>query len=208
MTAHTPGQLATILGHQPAPLKWPFTLPGDPTPITLFGKDHWSTFGYVETRAVDHRGTLNHDQMRCDRDRHPTLHAAKPTRIFEHLPNGGPYPTRIKNRPDPNPDGTFGITNLVDHDDYDYLLDAVAAGLLTVTMPTADPVRGVFVDAYDRVIRADGAPVPADFVTGLTEKALAAYATWSLTDLGHTIAAQLRQHKANQGSWHTFTPTL
>ena len=36
-----------------------------------FGKDHWSTFAYVETRCVDHGGVLHHPHMRDD-PKYPT----------------------------------------------------------------------------------------------------------------------------------------
>lgn len=41
--------------------------------IGLFGKDHWSTFAYIETRCVDHKGVPDRNHMRTDRDRHPAL---------------------------------------------------------------------------------------------------------------------------------------
>ena len=41
-------------------------------PMDRWGKDHWSTFMYVETRCVDHGGKLNHSHMREDGIQHPT----------------------------------------------------------------------------------------------------------------------------------------
>ena len=52
-------------------------------PIEKFGQDHWSTFAYVETRAVDDGGKLNPRKMRGD---------------------GFKYPTRLKNEENP-PEG-------------------------------------------------------------------------------------------------------
>ncbi len=43
-----------------------------PVPMDRWGKDHWSTFMYVETRCVDHGGKLNPSQMREDGVRYPT----------------------------------------------------------------------------------------------------------------------------------------
>lgn len=38
-----------------------------------FGRDHWSTLAYIETRCVDHKGVPGLDQMRCNPDEHPGL---------------------------------------------------------------------------------------------------------------------------------------
>jgi hypothetical protein len=78
-------------------------------PITRFGKDHWSTFAYVETCAVDHEGQLEPRRMRCDENRHPQ---------FVHI-RGGTPPTRLK-----------GDEVLSDHDDWDCLDDCEIAGLV------------------------------------------------------------------------------
>lgn len=48
-------------------------IPRDPVPVEKFGKDHWSTFAYIETRCVDYKGVPDRDHMRCDVDRHPGL---------------------------------------------------------------------------------------------------------------------------------------
>lgn len=52
-------------------------------PMALFGKDHWSTFAYVETRLVDHGGfTIAVDpRMRTLSHNH---------RIFNHRPSDNP----------------------------------------------------------------------------------------------------------------------
>jgi hypothetical protein len=85
--------------------------PEGPVPVERWGKDHWSTLAYIETRMEVHQGQPNRHQMRCDRNRHPA-HA--------HLPGNSKYPTVLK-------DGVL----LTDHDDWDCLDDAVAAGFLT-----------------------------------------------------------------------------
>jgi hypothetical protein len=36
-------------------------VPRDPVPIELWGKDHWTTLAYIETRCVDYDGVPNHD---------------------------------------------------------------------------------------------------------------------------------------------------
>ena len=79
--------------------------------IDQFGKDHWSTFMYVEVRCVDHNGALVREHMRVDPDRHPHL---------AHRGSSRPAPpTRLR-----------GDDARVGHDDYDCLDDLAAAGLL------------------------------------------------------------------------------
>lgn len=82
-------------------------------PMSQWGRDHWSTLCYLETRCVDHKGLIEIRNMRCDSERHP---------IFVHLT--GPvadikYPTRLK-----------GGVELKNHDDWDCLDDAKNAGLI------------------------------------------------------------------------------
>lgn len=79
--------------------------------IEDFGQDHWSTFGYIETRIVDHKGVPNKLHMRCNHSRHPA---------FAH--EGGDavrYPTRLR-----------GDAVKPGHDDWDCLEDCELAGLL------------------------------------------------------------------------------
>ncbi len=82
-------------------------------PIERWGKDHWSTFAYVETLAVDHQGFAKpeHERMRTNIQSHPHL-------IGRFNPDGSKYPTRLK-------DG-----EVTGHDDWDCLDDAVREGLL------------------------------------------------------------------------------
>lgn len=122
-------------------------------PIGQFGADHWSTLAFVETRVVDHRGQLAHDQMRCDPGRHPAEFTAKRYGSDSPHADGSAYPTKIK-------DG-----ELTDHDDYDCLTDLQAVGLLIRT----------------------------------------SLSVCELTDRGRAVAADLRQHRAGGGNWHTFT---
>jgi hypothetical protein len=90
-----------------------------------WGKDHWSTLAYLETRIVDHKGRIAHDHMRCHAGRHPAmLHAKRRARLFG-VGDGSQYPTKLR-------DG-----ELADHDDYDCLDDMIVAGLVTATMPPA-----------------------------------------------------------------------
>lgn len=84
----------------------------DPVPIVLWGKDHWSTLCYLETRCVDHKGLINIRNMRCDRDRHPAYVHMLPAMDKK-------YPTRLR-----------GGIELNDHDDWDCLYDAEKLGLI------------------------------------------------------------------------------
>jgi hypothetical protein len=80
-------------------------------PMAKFGKDHWSTFGYIEVRIVDHGGVPENQHLRCIHKRHP---------FFAH--EGGDassYPTRLK-----------GGQMQKNHDDWDCLEDLEAAGLI------------------------------------------------------------------------------
>jgi hypothetical protein len=78
-------------------------------PITSFGRDHWSTFAYVEVCALINEGRLEPRRMRCDEFRHPQ---------FAHIKGSTP-PTRIREgKTTPN------------HDDWDCLDDCEVAGLI------------------------------------------------------------------------------
>lgn len=124
-----PVELLNALGHDnPTP---EYTPTGDQrVPIGDWGKDHWSTLAYLETRIVDHRGRIGHEHMRCHSNRHPLMVSAK-KRAFGSI-DGSAYPTRLS-----------GGRELVSHDDYDCIDDMITAGLVTVTMPPAP--AGAFV---------------------------------------------------------------
>lgn len=83
------------------------TIPS-PIPPALWGRDHWSTFGYIETRIVDHGGVPYRTHMRCDARIHP---------MFDH--GAGHAATRLA-------DGSVDRP----HDDWSCLDDAEAAGLV------------------------------------------------------------------------------
>lgn len=75
--------------------------PGQPVPLHLWGKDHYSTFAYAECRLVDNKGTIDYRHLRG-------------------LPGqDAGYPTRLA-----------GGVELPNHSDYDCLFDAEEAGLL------------------------------------------------------------------------------
>ena len=86
--------------------------------IEKWGKDHWSTFAYAETLAVDSGkdGLIIPDRprMRTNEKTHPHL-----TGDLLGCASGSKYPTRLKEG------------EVKGHDDWDCLDDAVREGLLT-----------------------------------------------------------------------------
>lgn len=185
---------ASALGVPYQPPQWRITATA-PIPPEQFGRDHYSTFAYAEARAVENRGQLNHDHMRCHSSRHPLLALAKRSGIND----ASGYSTRLRAR-------AGQVVEQADHDDYDCLDDLVAAGWLCVTMPAADLDEDVFRGPSGAPLFADGAaePMRPSLFTGLDELALGAHATWSLTDEGHHKAAALRRHLAEGGTIETF----
>jgi hypothetical protein len=178
-------------------------------PMNRWGKDHWTTVAYAETRWVDHRGMLDHDQMRCDRQRHPALYAAKRrTTAFGSDADGARHPTRLKTEI-PGPDGRWGAVQLPGHDDYDCVNDAIRAGLIEVTMPRLrEPDGDIFLDAWDRPIRvAGGEIISATLVTGLAEMWLMTAASFAFTEQGQVIVGELRAHLAATRQSHQFMPS-
>lgn len=94
----------------------PAAASGKPSvPVEQWGKDHWSTFAYLECRAVDHDGVINREHMRCDPDRHPAL-----ANSANRLGGSHKYPTMLK-----------GGMELSNHDDWDCFEDLIAVGLVT-----------------------------------------------------------------------------
>ena len=84
-------------------------------PVERWGKDHWSTLAYIETRIVDHKGEPNREQMRCDVAIHPQF----ANRANRGLLPDKKYPTRLN-------DGT----ELPGHDDWSCMDDAEAVGFV------------------------------------------------------------------------------
>ncbi len=87
-----------------------------PIPLSDWGRDHWSTLGYIECRCVDNRGIPDRDHMRCNPARHPGLSG-----------RGGwkpQYSTRLKGHSIEVPLQRAG------HDDWDCAYDIEVAGLL------------------------------------------------------------------------------
>jgi hypothetical protein len=97
-------------------------------PLTEWGKDHWSTFAYLETVAVDARGTIENVRMRCDSRLHrPFAHGNG----LGHLHDGGKFPTRLK-----------GSVERAGHDDWSCVEDMVVEGLIQAWW-RADPALSI-----------------------------------------------------------------
>lgn len=207
MSTTTPAKLAAAYGYMAPDPTWQYDETRDFVPVLMWGKDHWSTFAYVETRIVDYAGMLDHDHMRTDADRHPLLMSAKRRALTANL-TGPKYPTKLKATAVPDADGHYSMVALPDHDDYDCLEDAIAAGLLIVVTPTSD--GSVYRDAHGHIVRevAGNTPIEVGFVTGMTEVDLMAKASWKLTDMGQQVAGELRAHKGNGGNFHGFVPSI
>lgn len=147
--------------------------------ITQWGKDHWSTLAYAESRCVDHKGILQNAHMRTHGSRHPLLMA----RGFGTPGDGSQYPTIHK-------DG-----ELADHDDWDCLYDLAQAGLLTIIRPPEDVLWIVPV----------GSRGPIKHLGSLQTKELMVMV--ELTELGFRVAGDLREHVASKHRYQEFQLT-
>ena len=113
-------------------------------PMQRWGKDHWSTFAYIECRCVDHKGVPGRNQMRCDADVHPGL----TNRANNTFPDSK-HPTRLK-------DG-----EVEGHDDWSCADDMEREGLLEWKGTGINPVfvltkKGKEMAAKLRQHKADG----------------------------------------------------
>ena len=72
-------------------------------PMTEWGKDHWSTFAYIETCVVDRHGFVDSRRMRSTDERYPT-----------RLRGFAQDPSRV----------------VAGHSDWDCVADMIAAGLV------------------------------------------------------------------------------
>lgn len=198
--------LASLLGHKPEPPAWHLGT-AEAVPMRRWGKDHWTTFAYVETRWVDHRGMLAHDKMRCDADRHPAFFGAKLHALTPSNLAGRHYPTRLKTE-QPGTEGAWGSVELPAHDDYNCLADAIAEGLIVPRMPELRKPHGdIFLDAWGRPVKIPGGEIiSGPIVTGLSEMWLMTAASYSLTERGQAVAGELRAHMAATRRSHQFVP--
>lgn len=83
-----------------------------------WGKDHWSTFAYVECRCVDHKGKLNFKHIRCNAGFHPEL---PPEKIYALGEWHDKHSTKLK-----------GDEQIRGHDDWDCMEDLQAAGFIRI----------------------------------------------------------------------------
>ena len=97
--------------------------------IEVWGKDHWSTFAYIETVCVDNKGVPSKDRMRCNPLIHPGLMGRYARR--ELVVHNGDYkfPTMLKGR-----------MTLINHDDWSCMNDCEAVGLIEDIGTGTNPV--------------------------------------------------------------------
>jgi hypothetical protein len=108
----------------------------DYIPMSRWGKDHWSTFAYVETRTVDYGGTVDADHMRTDERIHLKFAWMKRVGMARGTAGGGgQYPTRLK-------DGEVSP-----HDDWSCIEDMMNEGLIDLAVHSrcdmCDPIEGI-----------------------------------------------------------------
>lgn len=96
-------------------------------PVEMWGRDHWSTLAYIETRIVDYEGVPKPRHMRN------TCHHGIPVPAMG-LDEGEEYPTRLKGQ------GVRDFIKLYGHDDWSCCEDAVAEGLLIWNGTGINPV--------------------------------------------------------------------
>lgn len=100
-------------------MNWEKYEPGDPSsyiPVEEWGQDHWATFAYLETVAVDKKGIVDNRKMRCN----PRLHRELANLgALGDIIDGSKYPTRLK-----------AGQQAEKHDDWSCLEDMIAAGLI------------------------------------------------------------------------------
>lgn len=157
-------------------------LVGGPISPERWGRDHWSTLLYVDTRIVDHHGLLHVSQRDSP---------AGPRGVDPHMRIGNEYPTRLLN---PKSD-------LRGHTDYDCLADAIAAGYLTIRPRPAD-VAVRFSSRYPdvRLTEAHMAEPEGD---DLMMMGNAVQYVW--TEAGYELIARLRRLRAERQPIEQFT---
>ena len=116
-----------------------------------WGKDHWSTFAYVETLCVEGIGGVgipDKNKMRCDSSKHPGL-IGSTNNMLGLYDDKTTYPTRLK---------TGEINN---HDDWDCIDDMEEYGLIKTMGTGMNPAYlltkiGSIVSHEIRVHKANG----------------------------------------------------
>lgn len=107
-------------------------------PIEKWGKDHWSTFAYIETVCVDFKGIPDRRRVMCNPKRHPNLVGFMP---MGGMLDGSKYPIRL-----------FGGEEKFDYDEWDCIDDMEREGLLQNIGTSTNPKFRMTDYGYD-VIR-------------------------------------------------------
>jgi hypothetical protein len=85
-------------------------------PMSHWGKDHWSTLGYVEHVDRTHRGKIDNAKMRCNERLHARFAQSS---VPGQSVSGRGYPTRLRDDVEIEP-----------HDDWSCLEDMAAHGIV------------------------------------------------------------------------------
>jgi hypothetical protein len=164
-------------------------------PHTRWGKDHWSTFAFVEDRVRRYKGGIAWDRVMISRRQWPMLYAAKKTD-----PGGEDaaekYGLRLAPMRHPAIFETMkGVCEV------DALMDLVDEGLVTITMPPLSSTGRSY-------LRPDGHalndPTPGVPVTGHVEWLLMPWAQFGLTERGWKVATALARHEAGGATFALF----
>lgn len=145
-------------------------------PMAQWGRDHWSTFAYLETVVVD-KGLFYvelNPRMRSSRRTHRVLAESKGSLSAERQAGFDRCVTLARGEGSELADGT----TIIGHDDWACVQDFANLGLLT-------HVQGGCV-ATPEVVEPEAA--------------------LGLTPVGLALAAELRAHKAGGGSFKNFKP--
>lgn len=131
------------------------------TPVSKFGKDHWSMLAYVETLCVDRKsgvGTIDPRKARCNEGSHPA-------KSFSPVAWKQSFSTRLlgyfyfQERADVDKAVGAGL-QILGHDDWDCLDDLESAGFVEITSVANSFVRmtpdGLIASAKLREHKANG----------------------------------------------------
>lgn len=149
----------------------------DPVPMEKWGKDHWSTLAYIETRIVDYKGKLEPLHMRPDGNSYPTILKGNNQNEIDEIQArataGEPVVV-----PDP-----IDRTELKGHNDWDCAADMFALGLIDLEGEVPDKLINGRV--IHRLVHQDKIRI-------------------ALTEEGQKVAGALRAHKGNGENFHSF----
>jgi hypothetical protein len=165
-------------------------------PLHRWGWDHWSTLGYVETRATDRDGWINWNHLTLSRRNWPMLWSARnPYEIPPAEDAADKYGLRLK-----GPNGA--VETAFGHCEADALMDLKDHGFVEITMPPVSSTGQSYLRP-DKHALSD--PSPYEPVTGRVEWALMPWARFSLTERGWLVASRLREHLSVDKDYGRFT---